>query len=194
MNFSKRQIEIILAATHLIGEKGVQNLTTKNLAKEIGFSEPALYRHFKDKTEIISSVLVYYKYELQLGLKSVISNDLSALEKIEALVEFQFTHFTKYPAIIMVIFSETSFQYTSVLSNVVKSIMEEKSQGLVNLIESGEKDNSIRNDISAQQLCVLIMGSMRLTVLRWRLSNFSFNLVKEGNTLQQTLKLLLIKG
>ena len=64
----------------------------------------------------------------------------------------------------------------------------------VNIIESGQKNNSIRNDISAQQLCVLIMGSMRLTVLRWRLSNFSFNLVKEGNTLQQTLKLLLIKG
>ena len=191
MNFTKRQIEIILAATHLIGEKGLQNLTTKNLAKEIGFSEPALYRHFKDKTEIISSVLVYYKYELQQGIQSVTSNKTNALEKIEAIVAFQFAHFTKYPAVIMVIFSETSFQYNNSLSKVVKSIMEEKEHGLMKIIESGQLENSIRKDISPQQLANLIMGSMRLTVLRWRLSNFEFNLNSEGKLIQETLKLVL---
>ena len=194
MNFSKRQIEIILAATNLIGQKGVQNLTTKKLALEMGFSEPALYRHFKDKTEIIASVLVYYKHELQLGLRSVMSKNLNAIQKIEALVEFQFEHFTKHPAIIMVIFSETSFQYNTTLSNVVKSIMEEKSQGLLKIIESGQLDKTIRKDISSQQLATLIMGSMRLTVLRWRLSNFDFNLVQEGELVQKTLKLVLTQS
>ncbi|MCB0409114.1 MAG: helix-turn-helix transcriptional regulator, partial [Flavobacteriales bacterium] len=48
MNYSDRQIEIIVAATKLISEKGIQNLTTKNLAAEMSFSEPALYRHFKN--------------------------------------------------------------------------------------------------------------------------------------------------
>ncbi|MBC8265686.1 MAG: TetR family transcriptional regulator [Flavobacteriales bacterium] len=46
MNFTKRQIEIIDASKDLIGEKGVQNLTIKNLANKMSFSEPALLSSF----------------------------------------------------------------------------------------------------------------------------------------------------
>ena len=44
--FSDRQIEIMEAATARIDTYGIQNLTIKNLAADIGLSEPALYRHF----------------------------------------------------------------------------------------------------------------------------------------------------
>ena len=74
MNYSKRQIEIIEAATILIGQKGIQNLTTKNLAAEIGFSEPALYRHFKNKSDILQSVLVYYRVLMKEGLEKLLIN------------------------------------------------------------------------------------------------------------------------
>ena len=53
MEFTNRQIEIIEAAKKLIGEKGIQNITTKNLAKEMAFTEAALYRHFKNKNEYL---------------------------------------------------------------------------------------------------------------------------------------------
>ena len=58
MIFTKRQIEVIDASKDLIGEKGVQNLTIKNLAKKMSFTEPALYRHFKDKTQILTGLLL----------------------------------------------------------------------------------------------------------------------------------------
>ena len=61
MNFTKRQIEILDASKELIGAKGIQNLTIKNIANKMSFSEPAIYRHFKDKTEIIKSVLLFQR-------------------------------------------------------------------------------------------------------------------------------------
>jgi len=193
MNFSERQIEIIEAATKLIGEKGIQNLTTKNLASEMGFSEPALYRHFKGKTEILESVLIFYKEKLGEGLKQIISSDLKGIAKVEKMIEFQFNHFTKFPAIIMVIFAETSFQYDSVLSKVVSSIMNQKRLMVGKIIQSGQNEGNIRNDISADQLTTTVMGSMRFTVLRWRLSDFSFDLIEEGKTLWGTTEKLILK-
>ena len=61
MDFTKRQIEIIDASKDLIGKKGLQNLTIKNLAKKMSFSEPALYRHFKDKTSILKALLLFHR-------------------------------------------------------------------------------------------------------------------------------------
>ena len=86
MIFSKRQIEIIEAATKLIGEKGIQNLTTKNLAAEMGFSEPALYRHFKSKTDILQSVLVFYKEQMKEGVEKLLHDNNSGAEKIKGKI------------------------------------------------------------------------------------------------------------
>ena len=194
MELSKRQIEIIEAATKLIGEKGIQNLTTKNLATEMGFSEPALYRHFKGKAEILENVLIYYKEILSEGLKEIIRSDMDGLEKVNRMIAFQFNHFTKFPAVIMVIFAETSFQYDSVLSKVVAQIMSQKQKMVSSILATGQNEGSIRNDIAPDQLTTMVMGSMRFTVLRWRLSNFEFNLVDEGKTLCKTIELLLKKA
>jgi len=193
MDLSKRQIEIVEAATKLIGEKGIQNLTTKNLALEMGFSEPALYRHFTGKTDILKAVLVFYKEKLKNGLQSVLASQLNGLEKLEQMMKFQFNHFSNNPAVIMVIFAETSFQYDNVLSNMVVKILEQKQLLVSQIIRMGQDEDSIRNDIDSAQLATLIMGSMRFTVLRWRLSDFSFDLRKEGISLWQTTEKLIKK-
>jgi AcrR family transcriptional regulator len=191
MDLSKRQIEIIEAATKLIGKGGVQSLTTKTLAAEMGFSEPALYRHFVDKNEILKSVLIYYKEVLRQGLTNVMHSDFTGKEKIKAMIDFQFKHFTKFPAVIMVIFSETSFQYDSQLSQTVSGIMLQKSKMVSSIIESGQQEGTIRKDIAPEQLATVIMGSMRFTILKWRLSKFNFDLIQEGETLWSTIDLLL---
>lgn len=191
MNYSKRQIEIIEAATTLIGQKGIQNLTTKNLAAEIGFSEPALYRHFKNKSDILQSVLVYYRVLMKEGLEKLLINSHTGNEKVKDVIDFQFSHFAKNPAIVMVIFSETSLQYDEMLSKTVLSILEQKKTLLENIIILGQKDLSIRADITPSQLADIIMGSMRFTILRWRLNDFNFNLIKEGEALWSAISKIL---
>jgi len=49
----ERQLEIIEAAGRILTLSGVSGLTIKNLAKEMQFSESAIYRHFTSKEEII---------------------------------------------------------------------------------------------------------------------------------------------
>ena len=190
MNFSQRQIEIINAATELIGISGVQNLTTKSLAAKMGFSEPALYRHFKDKNEILRSILLYFKGNMGEGLRYVLIENKNGLEKILDIIEFQFNFFVKFPAVIMVIFSETSFQDDKNLSLTVKNIVDEKRNIVKEILLSGQKDGSIRKDIDVEQLTNIVMGSMRITVLNWRLHGFDFDLLEEGEQLRNTIKIL----
>jgi len=191
MELSKRQIEIIQAATVLIGEKGLQNLTTKNLAAEMGFSEPALYRHFKDKTSILVSLINYYRQNLQVGLKGIISADIKGLDKLEKIMEFQFQNFSNNPAIVMAIFAETSFQYEKTLSDVVLKIMTQKKMMIEQIIKLGQKDGSVREDIEASYLASYFMGVMRFTILQWRLNEYNFNLINEGKGLWKATNKLM---
>ena len=193
MKLSNRQLEIIQAATKLIGEKGIQNLTTKNLAMEIGFSEAALYRHFKNKNVIISSIIDYYKDEIKEVMFDIIQDSTTGIEKLENIIEFLFNRFSKNPAIIMIVFAETSFQNDLKLSEQVHSIMKQKKKVFEQVMLKGQNDESIRNDIQKEQLATIFMGSLRLTVLRWRLSNMNFDLIKEGKVLWSALGKVFIK-
>ncbi|TCO48970.1 TetR/AcrR family transcriptional regulator [Actinocrispum wychmicini] len=45
------------AAAQVMRERGLAHATTKEIAKAAGFSEAALYKHFRDKTELFMAVL-----------------------------------------------------------------------------------------------------------------------------------------
>lgn len=48
---------ILDAAAHVMRTRGLANATTKEIAKAAGFSEAALYKHFRDKTDMFLAVL-----------------------------------------------------------------------------------------------------------------------------------------
>lgn len=193
MTFSKKQLDIIDASKDLIGGKGLQNLTIKNLANKMCCSEPALYRHFKDKTEILKSLLTFHKDLIHQKVFTIIKSDKAALQKLKEITDFKFQHIQNNPSIIMVIFSETSFQYNSILANLVARIMNQRNKKLIGIIEQGQKEGGIKDDISADKIATIIMGSMRFTVLKWKLEDFKTDLELEGRELWNTIEQLIKK-
>lgn len=191
MEYTARQIEIINAATELINEGGIQQLTTKALAEKMNFSEPAIYRHFKNKTEILSSILNYYSQVLKSKIDELSNTQEVGINKLKQVIDFQFAHFSKHPAIVMVIFAETSFQYEEELSDAVRNIMINKKTRVENIIRLGQEDGSIRSDVEPEQLASIFMGSMRFTILLWRLNNHKADLKKEGELLWGAMKTLV---
>ncbi|GAA2379102.1 TetR/AcrR family transcriptional regulator [Dactylosporangium salmoneum] len=48
---------IVDAAARVLRERGLANATTKEIAREAGFSEATLYKHFRDKLDLMVVVL-----------------------------------------------------------------------------------------------------------------------------------------
>jgi AcrR family transcriptional regulator len=191
MKFTSRQEEIILAATEIIGEYGIQQVTTSNLAKKMNFTEPALYRHFKNKNDILRSILLYFKTEIGAELQRIINSDKSGLEKVLGVIKFQIDFFIKTPAVIMVVISETSFQNEKSLSKTVKNVLKERRKLVSEIIKEGQIDGSIRTDINVNQLINIVLGSMRVTVLNWKLNGYDFDMYEESKSLLSTLEKIL---
>ena len=77
------QTEIIDKSISIIGTKGIQGLTIKNLSKEIGISEPGIYRHFESKTASLLALLSTFEgLADMLSLMMQNSKD-TAIEKID---------------------------------------------------------------------------------------------------------------
>ncbi|WP_267740308.1 TetR/AcrR family transcriptional regulator [Myroides injenensis] len=190
--FTDRQIEIMEAATARIDAYGIQNLTIKTLAADIGLSEPALYRHFKSKNDILLGLLNYFI----TGMKNRISNipvnpNTTAGDELRDIFKSQLQTFTDKPAIVSVIFAESIFHYDEGLSYKVSEIMELMHQYVNANIEKGQKAGQYGKLINASTLTTIILGGMRMTVLKWKLSGHKSNLMKDGKAvLEGILKMI----
>ena len=192
--FTERQKQIINISIKLIAEKGIQQLTIKNISKSLGISEPAIYRHFESKLDILLAILSNFKANNKATVKRIYSVDRSAIEQIEMMFLKHFKRFTEKPALAAVLFSEEIFQNDKRLSAQVSTIMKLSQQAMSTLIEKGQGNNEIRKDIPEEQLSLIIMGALRLIVKKWKLSNFSFDLEQEGGKLWNSIRKLIERG
>jgi TetR/AcrR family transcriptional regulator, fatty acid metabolism regulator protein len=188
-----RQQEIIETALGLINENGIQNLTIKNLSKKLGITEPAIYRHFENKIQILVSILDLMKQNSNDIFSSELKSEKSAVQKIEQLFKKHFRSFSEMPSLASVVFSEEMFRNEKVLIEKISELIEQNNKILLTILNEGQNNNELRNDIDAAHLAVIIMGALRLFVKKWQISGFTFDLQVEGNKLIQSVKLIILK-
>lgn len=191
-DFTERQIEIIEAAARRIDEHGIQDLTIKTLAADLKLSEAALYRHFTSKTEILHGLLLYFKMQMHQRLEGIISNGkMNPSEQLRLLFDSQLNAFVKKPSVISVIFSESIFQFEKKLSQTVNSIMETMQNNIEEIVKRGQTQGIFTKFTGPATTTTIIMGAMRMTVLKWKLSGHKSDLVKDGDkVLSGLLKML----
>lgn len=189
--FTKRQQEIINTSIELIAENGIQELTIKNLSKNIGIAESAIYRHFDSKFDILLGILSQFKESKTTALAQIQSSGVSEIKQLEMVFSQRLKQFTQKPAITAVIFSEEIFQNDKRLSEEVYEIMNTSQKIVLSFIENGQINGSVRSDISAEQLSFTIIGALRFIVTKWRLSGFTFNLEEAGSELWESLRKMI---
>ncbi len=191
-DFTERQIEIMEAATLRIDKFGIQELTIKNLASDLSLSEAALYRHFKSKNEILLGLLTYFILEMNERLAVIIEDkEKQPSELLKKIFVSQLNTFVKKPAIVSVIFSEGIFQFNKELSDKVSTMMALMQKNISALITRGQNEGVYAKLLGPDTITTIIMGSMRMVVLKWKLSGNKSNLVNDGkNVLNGLLKML----
>lgn len=59
--------KLITAAIELFSKNGYSGVTTEEIAKEAGFSEKTLFRHFKSKQNLLEQAIDRYHYANEMG-------------------------------------------------------------------------------------------------------------------------------
>lgn len=186
-----RQLEIIEAAGEILTQAGLAGLTTKKLAARIGFSESALYRHFKGKEEIVITMLKYLAREMDERIDKTISPIENPQEKLKALFNSQFAFFKQNPHFLIAIFSDGLLEASKEINKAISSIMAITKKHLMQVIQEGQKQKLFTRELPADDQVHIIMGSFRLHMLQWRMSGYAFDLKVKGNKLMNNLFALL---
>jgi AcrR family transcriptional regulator len=185
-----RQQEIIAAALALIADRGLEALTIKNIAERVGFSDAAVYRHFRNKAQILSTIIDLFARDSARLLEEIHGCTCPAPEKIRLFFLDRCRVFSADRVLATVLFAESLFQNDPLLAAKVHQVLQGHRRLLLATIREGQRLGSIR-PLPPEHLFTAVMGSLRLLVLQWRIGGYQFNLLRAGEGLWRSLATLI---
>lgn len=187
-NMLHRKERLIITAIAIIDELGIQRLSTREIAKRQGVSEATLFRHFKNKNELLIAVLEHFsKFDDDI-FQSIKFKKLTSKEAITYFITSHVEYFENYPAITSIMHSFDILRYEPELAEKVNSILNSQTDAIKQLIEKAQDAGEISLDADSENLSILIVGFCREICLKWRLGGQKFSL--RERTLS-TLKMVL---
>ncbi|GAA0737301.1 TetR/AcrR family transcriptional regulator [Clostridium oceanicum] len=110
---SEMKKNILKAANEIIKEEGIDNLSIRKIAKKIDYSAPIVYHYFKDKEDIINTIMIRGYQKIMREIASSQKNYKNPKENLEKGIR-------RYIEISL----ESSYEYKSILLNSSKEILD----------------------------------------------------------------------
>ncbi len=177
---TKRQQEIVEKAIEIIADEGFHKLTTKNLAEKVGFSEPALYRHFKDKQEIILAVI-----------KTIETNMLNLVKRLDLSqkaedIFFNLTcvitsYLKRVKGITILIMSQSSLENDEVVRQAMYSFYLKMLENVSNILNIKKKEGEVKRDIDEKIAAQVYLGILQSMVLKYFLAGRTIEIDENCN-------------
>lgn len=154
-----RREQIAEAALALVADQGVGALTARNVARAVGVTAPALYRHFPGgKADILASVLDLLDYVKSEGIRRAIEEPGPALAKLRRCFDLHISVIERYRALPILVLSDSIWiDEPSLKARLVESHRQQQTK-IADIVREGQAAGEIRRDIEADRIFVQFLG------------------------------------
>jgi len=95
----ERRKQVARVALELLAEVSPERLTTRQVAEAAGVSQPALFRHFESREEILSTAIAFARLELESELHKVMPQEAPVRDMLQIMVETLLAFAERYPGL-----------------------------------------------------------------------------------------------
>lgn len=171
----KRREKILISALELFEEGGINNITTKNLAKKEGISEPALYRQYKNKFEIIKALVDEYASFDERIINTIKEGNLSGYEAIIFYVTRFGELYQNYSELSLIIASMDLYYYDEETRLTMYNTLKVRQDAIEEYLETHPLESP---RLKNKTIGKLVNDLINSEVFRWQMNGKSYDLVE----------------
>ena len=177
-NGTVRQREIITAARAVIFSKGIENLTVREIAKELDITNAALYKHFKSKSEIISLLIDDIEESLLSAIQGAANKTGDPLQKLESIFLSHISYSEQMKGTSFTVINQVSGLKDTYLKKKMFRVLNKYLKTIKGIVTQGIESGVFREDIDPNSASVIFFGALQSMVTLWCLSGYKLSLRK----------------
>jgi len=187
-NTAVRKKQIMDAARKLIMRSGSEHVTVRNMAKEVGISQAAIYRHFKSKTEILSFLADSVADGLLHDIDIARTVGFPSLDIIDEILRMHLSRIEQKRGMSFLVLAEIISFGDNSLNKKVSGHIHIYVGRLRLLLSDGVRAGLVRQDIDLDAAALLLFGMIQGLVNIWALNGYKFDLVERYSELWKVYK------
>lgn len=153
-----RQKQIKQAVLELIANEGLHAISTRNLAKKVGITEGALFRHFKSKRDILLAIMDDVHKDLLENLRHIALARQPAATRLSEFLCQHISYLVDHRGITILIFSEAAHMNDSALKDRLHQILIQQKQLISKIIQDGIVEGIWDPELRVENVAMLYMG------------------------------------
>jgi TetR/AcrR family transcriptional regulator len=162
---SNRREEILQALAEMLqSHEGASRITTAKLAKQVGVSEAALYRHFPSKARMFEGLIEFIEETLMSRINYIIDEEKDTLKRLQLVLQLLLTFAERNPGLTRILSGHALMFENERLRDRINQLYERIEASIRQILRERKiregKSFPVEESILAAQLLGQVEGSL----------------------------------
>ena len=169
---SSRKEQILQSIARMLESGPGERITTAALAREVGVSEAALYRHFPSKAQMFEGLIVFIEETLFTRITRILEDEPSAARRCEKILTLLLTFAEKNPGMTRLMTGDALQGETERLRLRISQLFDRLEAQIKQILREAQIRESLKTAISPTIMANLLMASAEGRLMQFVRSEF----------------------
>ncbi|MDO9318395.1 MAG: nucleoid occlusion factor SlmA [Gammaproteobacteria bacterium] len=169
---SSRKEQILQSIARMLESGPGERITTAALAREVGVSEAALYRHFPSKAKMFEGLIVFIEDTLFTRISRILEDEPSAARRCEKILTLLLTFAEKNPGMTRLMTGDALQGETERLRLRISQLFDRLEAQIKQILREAQIRENLKTAISPTIMANLLMASAEGRLMQFVRSEF----------------------
>lgn len=169
--FSRKE-HILQALAQMLESGPGERITTAALAREVGVSEAALYRHFPSKARMFEGLIKFIEDTLFIRINRILQDELSTEERCEKILTLLLTFAEKNPGMTRLMTGDALAGETERLRIRISQLFDRLEAQLKQILREAQIREGLKPKVSPAVLASLLLATAEGRLMQFVRSEF----------------------
>ncbi|WP_371194641.1 TetR/AcrR family transcriptional regulator [Glaciecola sp. SC05] len=176
----ERRAVTVQVVVELAAERNPSDITTAAIAKRMGLTQGALFRHFPTKEAILESVTTWIANRLLTKIDEAATQASTPMAAIEAMFMAHIKFVSEHPGVPRILFGELQRPGDTLPKKMVQTLLRQYKERLQRLLDAGISAEELNPNLDISAAAALFIGSIQGLVMQTLISGDTAHIVKAG--------------
>ncbi|MFZ4579024.1 MAG: DUF2249 domain-containing protein [Myxococcota bacterium] len=190
----ERREQIVKVALELLADQSVELLSTRAIALRMGLSQPAIFRHFRTRDDLLQGVVAHAREGLADLAARELAGRAGGLRDLRALVRALFDHVQRHPGLPRILFHDASGAGQPQLRAMLHALVDMQRTLMAELVRAGQREGEIPDTVAPEHAGQLFVALLQGTLLQWRLAGAPQDPSPDGLAIRAEVLIAFLQG
>lgn len=175
-----RQKQIAQAALKLAASNGLKGLSIVSIADKVGLVPSAVYRHFKNKDQVVDAIFELIRERLLGNVRKVAEETEDLVDRLRRLLMLHIKLIRENRGILRIVFSDEGMNGPPERKARVHNIIRGYLGAVADMVHQGQEAGVIRTDLEANIASGVFLGLIQPAAILYHLSEGQYDVTRHA--------------